>query len=1057
MLMPCLNPAPRRRASSLCPKVSPLALALALAIGAPGASLAQPRGADAAAAPAVAPMSGAGDASSATAAVHAANDRDCGCTLPWREYTRAPTPAVRALFKAAHQADEAAFMRLLPTIDHLADYAVDDEPLLAALLYPSVGQDDDPAREERRRFGASVQEAERLRAAHAATLPAKTRMLAAALQAGASVTDISRGQSNPPLHLALIFGTPDMVRLLLSHGANPNQPEQRDQRTPLEFVLDHEFVVRMSGLPELVTPAERSRMILALLAAGARRPYLRADDAPATDGEDKLPRPVADYLIWPALAEMTEGAEVLDAVARTGTTPAFEPDDEGLTVLGHAARAGNLAGLRWLLARAPRQQPARYDGEPARDTWLDAAIWALYPATDTPATRQRTDEILQALLVRGMAWGQELGLNDDTHNLSIRRRDLEPPTGGQTLLHHLVHRDRVERLATVAQLGAPVDGDAHTEASSPRLTPLALAVRTGKLAAVKQLLALGANPLAGTPTEDQPFFAALSDSPDDEAPASDKAPALAGARLQILDTLLATLTPEQKQALDAGSPTPVSHLLGRWYGPQPDLSLLRRLLAAGFSASGVDANQFARLLWSDDRAIALDLLAHGARPEAVKVPDALTDADLPAPSLLAEAVRAQRLDLIAPLARAGADPNRVGRFGQSAMDAAIDSGKLQALDAMLAVGGRLEVKPPPQPGRSSTLDLAVQSGSVAMTRRIAAAWGTDLSAACLPRDTSLRQTLLQPDDATWREWLHAGLGRPGACAGPSLGERLVRSVLGADGMPLVGWLAQRFSARLADLSLSAAAAAPLAQQAWREGREDVIQGLTQAGVPLPPPPQSPAARPTPPTARDLAARKRLAGHYYLEGVREVGSELLLRPDGRFEYMLTYGATDEQARGRWQVLGNEVVLRSDKPARPAQWQPYRLRAAEPSGRGGPADPAAPVSGVVRYQGHPANRVTVTTVGCDAPQIDRAQTQEDGRWQADVRSVCHIVLFHPSVNDGRPYVHTVAAAGPDAQRRHFTVDITPIDPNESGELNVELTIDKNQLLMSRNGHPMRYVRH
>ncbi|TGV77628.1 hypothetical protein EN788_67460, partial [Mesorhizobium sp. M2D.F.Ca.ET.145.01.1.1] len=33
----------------------------------------------------------------------------------------------------------------------------------------------------------------------------------------------------------------------------------------------------------------------------------------------------------------------------------------------------------------------------------------------------------------------------------------------------------------------------------------------------------------------------------------------------------------------------------------------------------------------------------------------------------------------------------------------------------------------------------------------------------------------------------------------------------------------------------------------------------------------------------------LAGHYYLRGVMEVGSELLLKKDGSFEFMLAYGA------------------------------------------------------------------------------------------------------------------------------------------------------------------------
>jgi len=50
-----------------------------------------------------------------------------------------------------------------------------------------------------------------------------------------------------------------------------------------------------------------------------------------------------------------------------------------------------------------------------------------------------------------------------------------------------------------------------------------------------------------------------------------------------------------------------------------------------------------------------------------------------------------------------------------------------------------------------------------------------------------------------------------------------------------------------------------------------------------------------------------AGHYVLRGVMEVGSELLLKPDGTFEYMLAYGAADYEASGTWKVDGDSVVL------------------------------------------------------------------------------------------------------------------------------------------------------
>ncbi|WP_266159438.1 hypothetical protein [Dyella silvatica] len=61
----------------------------------------------------------------------------------------------------------------------------------------------------------------------------------------------------------------------------------------------------------------------------------------------------------------------------------------------------------------------------------------------------------------------------------------------------------------------------------------------------------------------------------------------------------------------------------------------------------------------------------------------------------------------------------------------------------------------------------------------------------------------------------------------------------------------------------------------------------------------------------------LAGHYYLEGVSEVGSEILLRPDGSFDYMLAYGAEDHLAKGCWSHHGEQVSLLSTGSAGSAQ--------------------------------------------------------------------------------------------------------------------------------------------
>ena len=67
-----------------------------------------------------------------------------------------------------------------------------------------------------------------------------------------------------------------------------------------------------------------------------------------------------------------------------------------------------------------------------------------------------------------------------------------------------------------------------------------------------------------------------------------------------------------------------------------------------------------------------------------------------------------------------------------------------------------------------------------------------------------------------------------------------------------------------------------------------------------------------------------AGHYVLQGMREVGSELLLRDDGRFQYMLAYGAYDEFASGTWTVDGKRVILNTEAKDVPPK---FTLKSAE----------------------------------------------------------------------------------------------------------------------------------
>lgn len=58
------------------------------------------------------------------------------------------------------------------------------------------------------------------------------------------------------------------------------------------------------------------------------------------------------------------------------------------------------------------------------------------------------------------------------------------------------------------------------------------------------------------------------------------------------------------------------------------------------------------------------------------------------------------------------------------------------------------------------------------------------------------------------------------------------------------------------------------------------------------------------------------GEYSLAQGPDVGGGLLIRNDGRFQYMLAAGALDERAEGRWEARGDTVCLTTDpKPVPP----------------------------------------------------------------------------------------------------------------------------------------------
>lgn len=981
----------------------------------------------------------------------------CECTFPWREYTRQATPEVEALFAAAASVDEANFSRLIATIPEVSEYAVDGQPLLAVLLSPARNLPVEPGK--RQTWDAfSPEQAANIRAAHAATLPAKLRMLALALQHGASVQDISFQAQRPPLHLAMAFGSPEMVRLLLQHGADVNAVDARESQTAIEFALENEFFIRMTYLPVLVDPVPRTEMLKALLAAGAGRPFANVDKAVAREEGKPAGRPAADYLLWPALAALTRGGEIMEAFARTGTRPAFDADTLQLSPLAHAARSGNLGGVRWLKAEAPRRvgDGDKYgQGEHYFDTWLLAASWALYPMARHAGGDASVDEILAELLQPGMPWAQENDLSTSERNPLLGNRGQEQATVGKTLLHHLVFTDNREWVRRVLAFGAPVDGADKTSG-----TPLLQAVRDGKPEMVRLLLAHGADPLAEDGEGKSPLREAIAPDSTNGDEALDRTAKLRlkEGRRAALVAMLAALSPAQKVALGQGPDSLLRLAFDQYEGV--DGPSVAALLQAGVPLTGLDSTALLSAVRSADHGLVGLLLDHGLRLDEARLPAG----GRPVRPLLIEALAGKRPDLLPRLLQAGANPNLPDATGYTAVAWAVALGDPSALDALLAGGGRFEVAVADR-GKRSLLELAVASPNEEILPRLPGA--ADLSGVCLKEGASLRHVVLESSDAFWAALLGQGLGRPdehGACAAQEpFAERLLSAMLAEPASFAAGWRGTRLNGRLRDLT----ALTPMPEShgqafflaAQSAGRDDLAAALSALGVPAGPAARAAsktAAEPLvgKPSAAELAMQQKLAGHYYLENQREIGSEILLRANGQFEYLLAYGATDEAAAGQWRVRAGRLLFTTPPPVEVPGRSPYQRIAAADQG---PADEnPESLEVLVSYQGRPAGAVEITALGCVAPAMTVGRTGPAG-WRGNLAGpLCQLVLRHPQLNAGRSFVYQVPAGEQASRGRRFAFVVEPSLLADGQAFNAEMTVDKGALLWRRAGRTWRYVR-
>jgi hypothetical protein len=187
----------------------------------------------------------------------------------------------------------------------------------------------------------------------------------------------------------------------------------------------------------------------------------------------------------------------------------------------------------------------------------------------------------------------------------------------------------------------------------------------------------------------------------------------------------------------------------------------------------------------------------------------------------------------------------------------------------------------------------------------------------------------------------------------------------------------------------------------------------------------------------------MTGHYYLRGIMEVGSELLLRPDGTFEFMLSYGAADYWGRGTWKAADGVVVLRSEESKHKA---PFTLVKSE-AGKAGETQIK-----LIREDGSIVPNVDLFFLVRGAKSV-RGRTDFDGLAVFPSTAEHQAVIWDVGVYD---YHSPMFELAPDMHAFTFEINLAGIA--EWVFKDERLRIDNGALIMKRapEAPDMRYVK-
>lgn len=883
---------------------------------------------------------------------------ECGCQGGHRTPDEALSGDVLPLLQAAQTLDEEAFIQLLTSTPDVARLKVGDRTLLAALVSPASANDGASGSSARLAYwemDAAKQAA--LREAHRATLPVRMRMLAAALKQGLNPGDTSNTEQLPPLHLALLFGSPAMVDLLLASGADPNQAAGTTRkRAPIEFMFDSEYTFRLSGLPDLVSRSERSAMLLSLIKAGAKRPFAAADGvlskpldqrtlAENTSGPVRTGR-AADYLLWPPLVEMTEGSAVLTAFLGLGTHPQAVQGEENL--FARAAFAGNQDAVAWLQQQLARHVKSKNDDpdvpERQRDVWAEAALASM----DGPFIASRL-AILKLLVDGDTDWGESTHTRFDKHYL-IGLKALEREAfAGHSLMSRLVATGDMAlvdwmistgAIAKTSREGAALQQTLRGELAveEKKMTPhpsaeaLTTALMNRRVDMVQRLLAAGVSPLSAAPREPAPLSMVLDCS------------VLTGGPMRLRDgvadqrfcdlavpMLLSGLKPEEVRISNTAVDTPlaaaVSSKSSRWR------DWVDRLLAAGFTLDKLPVEALASTLQKRDEPFALAMLDAGVgKPRNLRADSREFDADDEAYATALRWAAVSKnpalLDRLSSMRKPGAV---LTRWQRGAMVELAAHDLSQALETLKTHGWVFDKE-----AAQEALDRMNPAAIGNVLKHAAVGFGSLCLAPVQRGYMPLLAAVHGLSDESWHSLLALGVARLPSCitavdadlllaagnAGVRTGENepvvlpmtALATALLQNPFAVAGGRKERVSKRISELrrggmhkadfsnadlkqAVAAVAHLPVLQSSLHAlGREQVKVGT--------------AVKPSSPSVQTPA---RLLGSYQLEA-REAAARIVLRPNGRFEWTMIYGATDEFAKGKWRVEHDQVIFESDaKPA------------------------------------------------------------------------------------------------------------------------------------------------